>query len=77
MLNNEELATVAGIANKATYAGGATAVLGNFTANELATFGGVAIAAIGFLVQLWFKIREDRRRSELHKEQLANLRRFE
>lgn len=77
MLNQDELATIAGVANKATYAGTASALYGGYTANELAAFGGIAIALLGFLVQLWFKIRADRRQVELHKEQLANLRRFE
>ena len=77
MLNQEELATVAGIANKATYAGATSALYGGFTANELAAIGGFAVAVVGLLVQVWFKLRADRRHAELHREQLADLRRHD
>jgi hypothetical protein len=66
--------TLASIANKATYAGATSALYGGFTANELAAIGGFAVAVIGLIVQVYFKIKSDRRDSELHKERLASLR---
>lgn len=66
--------TLASIANKATYAGATSALYGGFTANELAAIGGFAVAVIGLIVQVWFKVKADRRDTELHKERLASLR---
>lgn len=63
---------VSSIASKAMYAGSASALYGGFTASEIAAFGGVAIALLGFIVQLFFKIRADRRDSELHKRRLES-----
>lgn len=76
-MNQDDLATVAGIANKATYAGATSALYGGFTANEIAAFGGFAVAVIGLVVQLYFKIRAERRAIELHKRQLASFHRDE
>jgi len=39
----------------ATYSGSATAVFFGLTANEFAALGGLAIALIGLLVNIWFK----------------------
>jgi uncharacterized SAM-binding protein YcdF (DUF218 family) len=39
----------------ATYVGATGAVYFGLTANEWAAFGGLGIAALGFLVNLWFK----------------------
>lgn len=72
-MEQHELATIAGIANKATYAGATSALYGGFTANELAAVGGFAVALIGLLVQVWFKLRADRRDAELHKRRLESL----
>jgi hypothetical protein len=72
-MDQHELATAAGIANKVAYAGATSAMYGGFTANELAAVGGFAVALIGLLVQVWFKVRADRRDAELHKRRLQNL----
>ena len=66
--------TIASIANKATYAGAGMATYGGLTANEIAAFGGIIIAFVGLLIQLIFKLREDRRNAEYHRERLANVR---
>lgn len=42
-------------ASAATYGGSATAVFFGLTANEFAALGGLAIAIIGLLVNIWFK----------------------
>lgn len=42
-------------ANKTTYAGGITAAVGGWTANEIAAFGGLGLAIAGFLLNWWYK----------------------
>jgi hypothetical protein len=42
-------------ASAATYGGSATAVFFGLTANEFAALGGLVIAVIGLLVNIWFK----------------------
>lgn len=64
---------IASIATKATYSGGATAVVGGFTANEIAAFVGAAVAVLGLVVQVIFKVRADRREAEMHRARLAEM----
>lgn len=42
-------------ASAATYGGSAGAVYFGLTANEFAAFGGLAIAMIGLVVNIWYK----------------------
>lgn len=42
-------------ATTATYGGSSAAVYFGMTANEIAAFGGLAIAVIGLLANIWFK----------------------
>lgn len=42
-------------ATAATYTGAGSAVFFGLTANEFAAIGGLAIALIGLLVNIWFK----------------------
>ncbi len=51
----ETMKVVAPMATGATYGGSATAVIGGLTANEFAAFGGLLIAFIGLIVNIWFK----------------------
>lgn len=44
-------------ASAATYGGSATAVFFGLTANEFAAVGGLIIALIGLLVNIWFKFQ--------------------
>ena len=67
-------ATIAGVAKNFAVGGGTTAVLGGLTANEVAAFGGLIVAAIGLLVQWYYKRKDDRRQDELHLARLAELR---
>lgn len=67
-------ATIASIAQKTTYAGAGVATYGGLTANEIAAFSGALIAFVGLLIQVFFKMREDRRNAEYHRERLANVR---
>lgn len=65
--------TISSIAPKITYSGGLAAILGGFTASEIAAFVGAAVAVLGLVVQVYFKARSDRREVELHRAQLADL----
>lgn len=42
-------------ASAATYGGSATAVFFGLTANEFAALGGLCVAIIGLLANIWFK----------------------
>jgi hypothetical protein len=42
-------------ATAAQYGGSASAVYFGLTANEIAAFGGLIIAAIGLIVNIWYK----------------------
>lgn len=66
-------ATVAAIANKVTYTGGATAFVGGLTANELAAIGGLIVAVVGLVVQWYYKRKADRREAEFHAVRLREL----
>lgn len=50
-----EYETVADIGSKVTYAGGGSAFLFGMTANEVAAIGGLIIAAIGLVINVFFK----------------------
>lgn len=52
-MTTESLATKA--ATAATYSGSGVAVIFGLTANEFAAMGGLAIAVIGLLVNIYFK----------------------
>lgn len=47
--------TVADVGSKVTYAGGGTAFLFGMTANEVAAIGGLIIAVIGLVINVFFK----------------------
>ncbi len=48
------------------------ALFGGITATELAAIGGLVLACLGFIVNLYFQWREDRRKSEEHLLKLAS-----
>ncbi len=48
-------AEVAKVATTAQYGGSASAVYFGLTANEIAAFGGLIIAIIGLIVNIWYK----------------------
>lgn len=70
---NIDPGSVAGAANKASVSGGFAALYGGWTANEFAAFGGLLIAAIGLIVQWYFKRKDDRRKAEEHTARMAVL----
>lgn len=52
---------LASAANKSTYIGAATAAVGGLSASDIAAFGGLALALAGFLINTFFRYRDDRR----------------
>ena len=59
-------ATLAAAGSKATYGGASASVLGWLTANEFAVLIGAAVAVGGFLVNWYYKAKDDRRRQIEH-----------
>lgn len=66
-------ATIAAVAQKFSVAGGSAALVGGLTANEIAAFGGLIIAAIGLIVQVYYKRKEDRRNEALYRARIEDL----
>jgi len=64
-------AAIAATAQKVTYGASAATVYGGLTANEIAAFGGLVLALLGFFVNLYYKRRIDRRDAELHAKMMA------
>lgn len=62
--------TVSSYATKAMGTGGATALAGGLTANEIMAFVGVVLAGLGFLTNLWFQHRRDRREDREHQRRM-------
>ena len=58
--------TVASIAAKTSGGGSAATVFGWALSNEVLAFLGIVIAFLGFVVNVIFKLREDRRQQEMH-----------
>lgn len=72
-MNTEANNVIAGVANKATIVGGITAFLGNLSSTDLAAYGGLLLAFLGYMTNLYFKhqenkfkLREDHRREKEH-----------
>lgn len=65
-------ATASAVATKTTYAGSAATVGGWLVSSHAIALIGLGLALLGFIVNLVFKIREDRRQSEVHRIAMAN-----
>ena len=65
-IQNATETTISAVSGKATYAGSATTLGGWAISNEIVALVGLVLAVLGFIVNLIFKIREDRRRVEAH-----------
>lgn len=66
-------AAIAAVAQKFSVAGGSAALVGGLTANEIAAFGGLLIAAIGLAVQFYYKRKDDRRKTAQHNKFMASM----
>ena len=60
-------ATASAVATKTTYAGSIATVGGWVISSELIALCGLILAVLGFIVNLVFKVREDRRQAEGHR----------
>jgi hypothetical protein len=63
----------AATASKTMYTGGTASAAGWLLSNEFIAIGGFALAILGFAVNLYFKIKEDRRQQTLHHAQITEL----
>ena len=72
-MKTETINAITAASHKATIWGSIMALFGGITATELAAVGGLVLACAGFLVNLYFQWREDRRKSEEHIIRLASL----
>lgn len=66
-------ATAASVAGKTVMAGGAAVSLGGLTANDWAVVGGLVVAVLGWITQLWFHHRRDQRAQREHDLRVALL----
>lgn len=64
---------IAAVAGKTGAAGSIVALWGGWTATDIAAFGGLVVAVLGFAVNLYYRHKEDRRRDELHRVRLREL----
>ena len=63
----------ASVANKGMLVGASTGLVGWLSQDNWIGFIGVALAALGFLVNTWFQIRKDRRESRESEARIAAL----
>lgn len=69
--HNSVEATVSSIASKGMGGGAGAAIFGWFTSNEGMAFVGVSVTVLGFIVNLIFQLRRDRRELELQRAKLV------
>lgn len=67
-------AVVASVASKATYVGAGTSFIGWLTTSEAGVAVGIILGIVGFIVNLYFKRREDRRQQEQYEAQMRAIR---
>lgn len=65
--------TIASAASWGSAGGGATSLYGWLTSNDMLAVIGAVVAVLGFLVNLIFQVRRDRREAELHAARMAQL----
>ncbi|KAF1017684.1 MAG: hypothetical protein GAK31_00952 [Stenotrophomonas maltophilia] len=65
---------MAAVGKNAAYAGGAAALIGGLSANDIAAFGGLLIAVVGVLVQIYFARKRNARDAELHQARMDEFR---
>jgi len=65
--------TIASAASRGSVGGTAASLFGWLTSNDTLAFLGVVVAVLGFIVNVIFQIRRDRREAELHAARMASL----
>lgn len=74
MESSETVEVVASaVASKTTYAGGAASVFGMMMSIDLISWIGLSVAIGGFLMNWYYKRKEDSRSEELHKIRIKEL----
>ncbi len=68
-------ASASSAAGNLTYGGAVTAVVGGLTSNQIAAFGGLAIAFVGLVVQWYYRHREHKMRLLEHEARMSESRR--
>jgi cbb3-type cytochrome oxidase subunit 3 len=63
--------TIAATAGKATYAGAGTSIFGWLTSNEFAVLAGTMIAIAGFIINWYYKYKEDKRQQAEHEQRMG------
>lgn len=71
--NTRTAAVLAWLSPKATYAGSTTAVVSSFTLNDMGIIIGVVIALAGYFTNLYFKVKDDKRKDKEHHFRLSDL----
>jgi hypothetical protein len=66
-------ASIAAAASKSTYTGAGLTVTGWLLSSEAAILVGMILGVAGLVVNIIFKVREDRRQERLHQEQIKKL----
>jgi len=67
-------AAAAAVASKMTYAGAGTSVWGWFASSEAGVILGIVIGVIGLLVNIFFRLRQDRRHQTEHEARMRAIR---
>jgi ABC-type transport system involved in cytochrome bd biosynthesis fused ATPase/permease subunit len=66
--------TISTIASKSTYTGAGMTIGGWLLSSEFAVLVGMIVGVTGLIVNIVFKIREDRRQERMHQEKIKQLR---
>lgn len=67
-------ATLAAVGSKATYTGAGTTFFGWLTSNEFAILVGACVAVGGFIINWYYRHKEDRRQQAEHELRMKELR---
>ena len=71
-MNDKVDAIGVAIGKTGAYGGGATAVIAGMTASEFAALAGIVIALLGWLTQIYFNRKRDRREQREHEARMRS-----
>lgn len=72
-MNHEIEAAAAAVGSKATYGGAGITLSGWLLSNEFAVLAGLIIGVAGFLVNWFYKAKQDRRDEREHRARMAEI----
>lgn len=64
-------ATMAAAGSKATYTGATTTIFGYLTSNEFAVLAGLVLGIAGFVVNWYYRHKEDKRQQAEHERRMG------